>query len=72
MHRLETVQRAKLWRYLTGDPSFDVDWYLTRTERRAALALAATAAKPATALASAATATTAEPATAAVASAATR
>jgi hypothetical protein len=40
-HRLETVQRAKLWRYLTGDPEFDVDWYLTRTERRAALAAAA-------------------------------
>lgn len=36
--RLEIVQRAKLWRYLTGDPAFDVDWYLTRTERRAALA----------------------------------
>ena len=37
VHRLETVQRAKLWRYLTGDDGFDVDWYLTRTERRAAL-----------------------------------
>jgi hypothetical protein len=36
-HRLETVQRARLWRYLTGDTGFDVDWYLTRTERRAAL-----------------------------------
>ena len=36
-HRLETVQRARLWRYLTGDDRFDVDWYLTRTERRAAL-----------------------------------
>jgi hypothetical protein len=36
-HRLETVQRARLWRYLTGDEGFDVDWYLTRTERRAAL-----------------------------------
>ena len=36
-HRLETVQRSHLWRYLTGDDSFDVDWYLTRTERRAAL-----------------------------------
>ena len=40
VHRLETVQRAKLWRYLTGDQSFDVDWYLTRTERRAVLAAA--------------------------------
>lgn len=37
VHRLETVQRSTLWRYLTGDPDFDVDWYLTRTERRAAL-----------------------------------
>jgi Phytanoyl-CoA dioxygenase (PhyH) len=36
-HRLETVRRAKLWRYLSGDESFDVDWYLTRTERRNAL-----------------------------------
>ncbi len=35
-HRLEIVQRAKLWRYLAGDPAFDVDWYLTRTERRQA------------------------------------
>ena len=38
VHRLETVQRARLWRYLTGDDAFDVDWYLTRTERRSALA----------------------------------
>ncbi len=38
VHRLETVQRAKLWRHLTGDVGFDVDWYLTRTERRLALA----------------------------------
>jgi hypothetical protein len=36
-HRLETARRAQLWRYLTGDESFDVDWYLTRTERRNAL-----------------------------------
>ncbi|MEZ5222707.1 MAG: phytanoyl-CoA dioxygenase family protein [Ilumatobacteraceae bacterium] len=42
VHRLETVQRAILWRYLTGDPTFDVDWYLTRTERRDSLAAAAT------------------------------
>jgi hypothetical protein len=34
VHRLETVQRSRLWRYLTGDDAFDVDWYLTRTERR--------------------------------------
>ena len=38
VNRLETVQRATLWRYLTGDTGFDVDWYLTRTERRATLA----------------------------------
>jgi hypothetical protein len=37
VHRLETVQRARLWRYLTGDDHFDIDWYLTRTEQRAAL-----------------------------------
>ena len=37
VNRLETVQRAKLWRHLTGDTAFDIDWYLTRTERRAAL-----------------------------------
>jgi hypothetical protein len=37
VNRLETVQRSKLWRYLSGDHDFDVDWYLTRTERRAAL-----------------------------------
>jgi hypothetical protein len=42
VQRLETVQRAQLWRYLTGDKSFDVDWYLTRTERRAALGEART------------------------------
>jgi hypothetical protein len=36
-HRLELVKRAKLWRYLTDDPTFDIDWYLTRTERRNAL-----------------------------------
>ena len=37
VHRLETVQRSLLWRHLTGDSEFDVDWYLTRTERRSAL-----------------------------------
>ena len=35
--RLEMVQRAKLWRYLTGDAHYDVDWYQTRIERRAEL-----------------------------------
>jgi hypothetical protein len=33
--RYEQVQRAKLWRYLTGDTRFDVDYYLTRLENRA-------------------------------------
>jgi hypothetical protein len=37
VHRLETANRARLWRYLTGDQHFDVDWYLTRTEQRGAL-----------------------------------
>ena len=36
-HRLEIVNRARLWRYLTDDPTFDIDWYLTRTEQRVEL-----------------------------------
>lgn len=32
--RLDLLQRARLWRYVSGDDSFDVDYYLTRTERR--------------------------------------
>ena len=36
-HRLEVIARAELWRYLTGDEGFDLDWYHTRIERRAAL-----------------------------------
>lgn len=32
-YRLEQTQRARLWRYLTGDEAFDVDYYLTRIER---------------------------------------
>ncbi len=36
-HRHEIVKRALLWRYLSGDPHFDVDWYLTRSEKRAEL-----------------------------------
>ncbi|MGH0031293.1 MAG: phytanoyl-CoA dioxygenase family protein [Myxococcota bacterium] len=35
--RLELVARARLWRYLSGDREYDVDFYLTRMERRAAL-----------------------------------
>ncbi|MDG2307527.1 MAG: phytanoyl-CoA dioxygenase family protein [Candidatus Binatia bacterium] len=32
-YRLEQVQRTQLWRYLTGDETFDVDYYLTRIDR---------------------------------------
>lgn len=32
--RYDLRQRALLWRYLSGDPRFDVDYYLTRVERR--------------------------------------
>jgi hypothetical protein len=34
--RLELVNRAKLWRYLTGDEVFDIDYYLTRETIRPA------------------------------------
>ena len=34
-YRLELAQRSQLWRYLSGDDAFDVDWYNTRTEQRA-------------------------------------
>jgi hypothetical protein len=36
-HRNEQIQRALLWRYLTGDESYDVDHYLTRLSERDAL-----------------------------------
>lgn len=36
-HRNDQVQRARLWRYLTGDERYDVDHYLTRLEGRAGL-----------------------------------
>jgi hypothetical protein len=32
--RLEYVNRIKLWRYLTEDPGFDADYWLSRFERR--------------------------------------
>ena len=32
--RYEQMERAKLWRYLSGDQDFDVDYYHTRMERR--------------------------------------
>ena len=37
-HRLELMARTRLWRYLTGDESFDIDWYHTRIDGRAELA----------------------------------
>jgi phytanoyl-CoA dioxygenase PhyH len=36
--RLEYVNRIKLWRYLTDDASYDVDYWLTRLETGAAAA----------------------------------
>jgi hypothetical protein len=36
--RYELMQRARLWRYLSGDAGFDVDYYHTRLEGRAKLA----------------------------------
>lgn len=36
-HRLELMRRSELWRYLTDDPTFDIDWYHTRLAARAAL-----------------------------------
>lgn len=37
-YRIELTQRARLWRYLTGDDGYDVDYYLTRSEQREHLA----------------------------------
>jgi hypothetical protein len=34
-HRLELIARAGVWRELTGDESFDIDWYHSRLEGRA-------------------------------------
>lgn len=36
--RYEQMQRARLWRYLSNDHSFDVDYYQTRIEQRGRLA----------------------------------
>ncbi|MCA6244210.1 MAG: hypothetical protein IM658_09795, partial [Phenylobacterium sp.] len=30
--RLELLNRVKLWRYLTGDPDYDADYWATRLE----------------------------------------
>jgi hypothetical protein len=35
--RLEVVNRIKLWRHLTGDTRFDVDYWLTRLENQAGI-----------------------------------
>jgi hypothetical protein len=35
--RSDLVQRTRLWRYLTGETEYDVDYYLTRLEQRARL-----------------------------------
>ena len=35
--RYEQMQRARLWRYLSGDNAYDVDYYHTRIEQRASL-----------------------------------
>lgn len=35
--RYEQMQRARLWRYLSNDPNFDVDYYHTRIEQRGRL-----------------------------------
>jgi hypothetical protein len=35
--RYELTQRTRLWRYLSGDDRYDVDYYLTRLERRSEL-----------------------------------
>ena len=31
------MERARLWRYLSGDDRYDVDFYFTRLEQRARL-----------------------------------
>lgn len=36
-HRLELINRAKVWRYVTDDDRVDLDWYLSRVEGRAAI-----------------------------------
>lgn len=36
--RYEQMQRARLWRYLSNDPNFDVDYYHTRIEQHRRLA----------------------------------
>jgi hypothetical protein len=33
--RLEFLNRIRLWRYLTDDPTYDADYWLTRVENLA-------------------------------------
>ena len=33
--RLEYINRIKLWRYISGDPEFDADYWMTRVENEA-------------------------------------
>jgi hypothetical protein len=33
--RLEYVNRIKLWRHLTGDPTYDADYWMSRLENPA-------------------------------------
>ncbi|MEP6968034.1 MAG: phytanoyl-CoA dioxygenase family protein [Pseudomonadota bacterium] len=35
--RLEFINRIKLWRYLTGDPEYDADYWMTRIENQAGI-----------------------------------
>lgn len=36
-HRLEIINRTRLWRYLTQDDTVDIDWYRSRNEGRTAI-----------------------------------
>ncbi len=36
-HLLDLMEKVRLWRYLSGDSRFDIDWYHTRIENRAEL-----------------------------------
>ena len=42
-HLLDLMEKTRLWRYLSGDPNFDIDWYHTRLENRAAILAGASA-----------------------------
>ncbi len=44
--RRDLTERALLWRHLSGDDTFDVDYYLSRTERRSPGSLPSDARRP--------------------------